>query len=320
MLTAAVHPQMAVYVCLFVGCMEVLQRRQAIGAAARPVLGSWVPLPFLMNFAPVTGPARDCLLSRTFFFVTTWTWYQWIGVFAPLALLWRLSVAGPRRTLPAFRRLASSLIPFGLMFTVAAALLAIPGLEGYNRLQPMRSFHLLYLIFFILLGGLIGEYWIRSIRWRWATLFVPLALIMVLVQETTFPASEHVEWPGSNNGNTWISAFLWIRSHTPKGAVFALDPNYMERPGEDAHGFRAVAERSVLADFVKDSGAVSLFPRLAVEWENEVGAERGIDHFAPADFQRLVKRYPVTWIVTTRPGPVGMTCPYENRELAVCRI
>ncbi len=320
LLTAAVHPQMAVYVCLFVGCMEVLQRRQAIGAAARPVLGSWVPLPFLMNFAPVTGPARDCLLSRTFFFVTTWTWYQWIGVFAPLALLWRLSVAGPRRTLPAFRRLASSLIPFGLMFTLAAALLAIPGLEGYNRLQPMRSFHLLYLIFFILLGGLIGEYWIRSIRWRWATLFVPLALIMVLVQETTFPASEHVEWPGSNNGNTWISAFLWIRSHTPKGAVFALDPNYMERPGEDAHGFRAVAERSVLADFVKDSGAVSLFPRLAVEWENEVGAERGIDHFAPADFQRLVKRYPVTWIVTTRPGPVGMTCPYENRELAVCRI
>ncbi len=185
LLTAAVHPQMAVYVCLFVGCMEVLQRRQSIGVA-----GSWVPLPFLMNFAPVTGPARDCLLSRTFFFVTTWTWYQWIGVFAPLALLWRLSVAGPRRTLPAFRRLASSLIPFGLLFTMAAAMLAIPGLEGYNRLQPMRSFHLLYLIFFILLGGLIGEYWIQSIRWRWAALFVPLALVMMLVQETTFPA-----WP-----------------------------------------------------------------------------------------------------------------------------
>ena len=320
LLTAAVHPQMAVYVCLFIGCMEVLQRRQAIGETGLPVFGALLGLPFLMNFAPVTGPARDCLLSRSFFFVTTWTWYQWIGVFAPLALLWRFSVAGPRRTLPAFRRLASSLIPFGLMFTVAAAMLAIPGLEGYNRLQPMRSFHLLYLIFFILLGGLIGEYWIRSIRWRWTALFVPLALMMVLVQQSTFPASEHVEWPGSNNGNTWISAFLWIRSHTPKGAVFALDPNYMVRPGEDAHGFRAVAERSVLADFVKDSGAVSLFPRLAVEWENEVGAERGIDHFAPADFQRLVRRYPVTWIVTTRPGPAGMTCPYENQELAVCRI
>ena len=187
LLTAAVHPQMAVYVCLFIGCMEVLERRQAIGEAGLPVFGALLGLPFLMNFAPVTGPARDCLLSRTFFFVTTWTWYQWIGVFAPLALLWRLSVAGPRRTLPAFRRLASSLIPFGLLFTLAAAMLAIPGLEGYNRLQPMRSFHLLYLIFFILLGGLIGEYWIRSIRWRWAALFVPLALMMVLVQQSHFP-------------------------------------------------------------------------------------------------------------------------------------
>jgi hypothetical protein len=158
LLTAAVHPQMAVYVGLFVGCMELLERRRTIAAVAGPVLGAWVPIPFLLNFAPVTGPARDCLLSRTFFFVATWTWYQWIGVFAPLALLWRLSVAGPRHTLPAFRRVASSLIPFGLLFTVAAAMLAIPGLEGYNRLQPMRSFHLLYLIFFILLGGLIGEY------------------------------------------------------------------------------------------------------------------------------------------------------------------
>ena len=117
----------------------------------------------------------------------------------------------------------------------------------------MRSFHLLYVIFFILLGGLIGQYGIKSIPRRWVTLFVPLALTMVLVQQSTFPASEHVEWPGSNNGNTWISAFLSIRSHTPKGAVFAVEPNYMERPGEDAHGFRAFAERSVLADFVKET-------------------------------------------------------------------
>ena len=172
----------------------------------------------------------------------------------------------------------------------------------------------------MLLGGLIGEYGIKTNTWRWAALFIPLALVMVLVQESTFPASEHLEWPGSNNGNTWISAFLWIRYHTPKGAVFALDPNYMARPGEDAHGFRAVAERSVLADNVKDSGAVSLFPQLATEWKNQVQAERGLDHFESADFQRLVKRYPVTWILTTRPGPPGLMCPYANRDLAVCRM
>jgi hypothetical protein len=301
--------------------MVLARRGPAVRELSVPVFGAFIGLPFFLDFAPLHGPARDCLLSRTFFFVSTWTWYQWVGVFAPLAVLWWFSEAKPRSTLPAFRMLARTLIPFGLVFTAAAVMLAIPvRLETFNRLQPMRSFHLLYVIFFLLLGGLIGEYGIKTSAWRWVAFLVPLALVMVLVQETTFPASEHVEWPGTNRGNTWISAFLWIRDHTPKGAVFALDPNYMTQPGEDAHGFRAVAERSVLADNVKDSGAVSLFPQLAKEWESQVGAGRGFDHFQLEDWRKLAERYPVTWILTARPGPTGLTCPYENRDFAVCRM
>jgi hypothetical protein len=63
-----------------------------------------------------------------------------------------------------------------------------------------------------------------------------------------------------------------------------------------------------------------LFPKLATEWQSQVQAQRGLDRFAPADFQRLVKQYPVTWILTTQPGPPGMICPYRNSELAVCRM
>jgi hypothetical protein len=321
LVTAAVHPQMGVYGVLFIGAMELLQRRQSISAVVQPALGAIVALPFLPNFAPVLGPARDCLLSRTFFFVFSWTWYEWVGVFAPLAILWWLSVFTPRHTLPAFRQLASGLIPFGLTFTALAVALSIPAsLEGYTRLQPMRSFHLLYVVFFILLGGLIGEYAIKSSLWRWAALFVPLALIMIFVQQSTFPSSEHIEWPGSNNDNSWISAFLWIRGHTPKNAVFALDPNYMVEPGEDTHGFRAMAERSVLADYVKDSGAVSLFPQLGSEWQRQVFAARGLDHFALADFHTLAARYPVTWILMLGPGAPGLDCPYQNRDLSVCHM
>ena len=177
LLTAAVHPQMAIYVSLFLACMELEKRRAALRALAEPaVAGALIGLPFLPDFAPVTGAARDCMLSRTFFFVSTWAWYEWVGVFAPLAVLWWLSVISPRRTLPAFRQLTGSLIPFGLAFTALALFLAIPSrLEGYNRLQPMRSFHLLYVVFFILLGGLVGEYWIKRRAWRWAAMFVPLA-------------------------------------------------------------------------------------------------------------------------------------------------
>ena len=318
---AALHPQMAVYGALFIGCLAVMIPPRAVRAVPAPVFRAMIALPLVFDFSPVTGAARACLLSRTFFFVSAWAWYEWIGVFAPLALLWWLSRVSPRRTLPAFRRLAGRLVPFGLMFTAAFLLLAVPALEGYTRLQPMRSFQLLYILLFILLGGLIGEYAMGRSVWRWAALFVPRGLGMALMQEGAFPSSRHVEWPRwSNDGNSWMAAFFWIWQHTPKDAVFATDPNYMARPGEDAHGFRAVAERSVLADYVKDSGAVSLFPRLAAEWQNQVGAERGLDHFGPADFAQLAKRYPVTWILTTQPGPPGLVCPYANRELAVCRL
>jgi len=316
--TAAVHPQMAVYGLLFLGVME-FRRRFWSREVARPVCVAIIGLP-IFDFSPSTGPARECLLSRTFFFVSAWAWYEWIGVFAPLVLLWWFSRASFRHTLPGFRRLAGSLVPFGLLFTAAFLVLAIPALEGYTRLQPMRSFHLLYVIFFLLLGGLVGEYAIKATVWRWVALFVPLAVGMALLQESTFPSSPHVEWPGLSNGNPWMSAFQWIRVHTPKDAVFGTDPYYMSRPGEDAHGFRAVAERSVLADYVKDSGAVSLFPKLATQWQRQVNAQRGLDGFAPADFRRLVQQYPVTWILTTQPGPPGMVCPYRNSELAVCRL
>jgi hypothetical protein len=91
-------------------------------------------------------------------------------------------------------------------------------------------------------------------------------------------------------------------------------------PGEDEHGFRAIAERSVLADRVKDSGAVSLFPQLASHWKDQVRAQSGWENFRLADFQNLAGQYPVTWILTRSPAPDGLTCPYQSHDLVVCRI
>ena len=320
--TALIHPQMSVYGAVFLGCLELAGRRLPRGPATTPVFGTLAAgLPFLFDFQPASGAAREALFSRTYFFVSNWTWYEWIGILAPLALLSWFSSATPKGTTPVFRSLARTLVPFGLMFTAAAVVLAIPArLENYTRLQPMRSFHLLYVVFFVLLGGLLGEYALQTKVWRWLGLFVPLAACMWLVQRASYPASPHVEWPGRVSGNTWTSAFLWIRGHTPKGAVFGIDPDYMLLPGEDEHGFRAVAERSVLADNVKDSGAASLFPQLAGHWKDQVLAESGWKTFQLADFENLAGRYPVTWILTRSPGPSGLLCPYRNHDLAVCRI
>jgi hypothetical protein len=253
--------------------------------------------------------------------VSNWAWYEWMGVFAPLALAWWCSSRRVEGTTPAFRALLRTVVPFGLLFTLAGVVLTCsPRLENFARLQPMRSFHVVYVIFFVMLGGLLGEFVLRKSAWRWFTLFGPLAASMFVMQQSQFPNSAHVEWPGYGYSNAWNSAFSWIRVHTPKDAVFALNPNYMLLKGEDQHGFRAIAERSALADAVKDSGAVSLFPGLADDWKNQVQAEKGWEGFQRRDFDHLATLYPVTWILTASPGPVGLTCPYQSRELSVCRI
>jgi hypothetical protein len=318
--TAAIHPQMSFYAAALLGTLELTKqwgalREAAVGGAAL----AW--LPFGYGFQPAQGPAREALLARTYFFVTNWAWYEWIGAIAPTALLAWFGFIRPRGATPAFRRLARALIPYGLAFTAAALVLASsPKLETFNRLQPMRAFHLLYCIFFALLGGLMGEYVLGRKAWRWVALFAPLAAGMWFAQEDAYSSSPHVEWPGNSGRGSWLEAFYWIRQNTPKDAVFALDPNYMAIPGEDQHGFRAVAERSVLADKLKDSGPVALFPQLAEEWKRQVSAQEGWEKFDQRDFERLARTYAVTWIVTRSPGPEFARCPYRNKDLAVCKV
>src|SRR2546427_7209790 len=93
----------------------------------------------------------------------------------------------------------------------------------------------------------------------------------------------------------------------------------MRRPGEDFHGFRALAERSALADAAKDSAVATQVPRLALRWREEVEAQRGWETFGAADFQRLKALYDVNWVVVEQPGPLNLQCPYENAAVRVCR-
>jgi hypothetical protein len=318
---ALVHPQMSVYAAGLMGMMELARRRAAIKSSM--AFAGWFPLallPLPWALEPATGPAREALLSRTFFFVSDWAWYEWLGVAMPLLLLWagtRIRLRGAR---PPLGGLLSSLVTFGLIFTGAGLLLVTsPRLENYARLQPMRAFHLIYIVFFLVGGALAGEYLLKDRRWRWLALFLPLSAGMWLAAREAFPNSRHLEWPWAAPRGEWVSAFMWVRHNTPKDAVFAMDPGYLLLPGEDMHGFRAVAERSSLADRVKDSGAVSLFPQLAESWDRQVRAESGPDGFLAGDLDRLSRQYPVTWIVTAHRG-AGLDCPYRNPALAVCRI
>ena len=77
-----------------------------------------------------------------------------------------------------------------------------------------------------------------------------------------------------------------------------------------------------MADAVKDSGAVTMFPELtaADHWLEQVSAERGWQDFHESDFRRLEKTYGVSWILSERTLHVNFACPYENQTVRVCRL
>ena len=322
--TASVHPQMAVYLVFLAAVLAMCERAQNRAhdreMVTVPALLLLLPLDF--HLGPATQPYREALYSRDFFFLSNWTWYHWLGLLGPLAFLawfWRGKLRG---TTPAFSRLSLALLPFGILSIIAAAIISSsPQFDMFARLQPLRSFHLITLVFMLFLGGVIGEYWARQRVWVIPALVLPLAVGMFFVQRTTFPDSPHIELPGrATSPNNWVNALLWIRNNTPRNAVFAVDSRYFLDPGVDVHGFRAVADRSALADYFKDGGAVSIFPDLAPQWKQMTNATYGLNHFTRQDFIRLAREYPVNWTLIRGVAPTGMNCPYEQRGYSVCQI
>jgi len=317
----SVHAIMAAFgasYCLFLMWkpaerIETGQRRTALVAALLLPLG-WI-------FEPASDAWRQAAATRPFYFMLRWHWYEWLGVVAPLALLWWFRALARRRGSAILAHVAERLVYFGVFqLAVALILMVPPRLERFRSLEPMRFLHLVYLLFVLLSGGLLGRHVLKRHVLRWLLLFLPLSAGMFCAQRQMYPATAHLELPGAASRNGWVEAFRWISGNTPVDSQFALDPRYMELPGEDYHGFRALAERSVLADAVKDAGMVARVPRLAPRWQREVEAQRGWRDFQKQDFLRLRAQFGVDWVVLTEPGFAGMTCPYRNQCVVVCRV
>jgi hypothetical protein len=320
-IAACVHPLMAVFGMSYALILWRMKRRGPL--LKRAMVYQFLPISFLVNdlLPPQSAAYRQAVATREYFFVLQWHWYEWLGALAPFLLLLvfvRLSEERSPRTLGLVSR---GLIVYGLFYLAMSLLLTIPApFQAAARFQPMRSLHLLYIIMFLLGGGLIGRYILRRHIWRWIAFFLPICAVMFFAQRQLFPASPHIEWPNVTPTNDWLRAFEWIRKNTPADALFAVDPEYMNK--DDQHGFRNIAERSRLADAVKDAGAVTMFPELpaADHWLEQLTAERGWDHFQEKDFRRLQKAYGVTWMVSERALNLNFVCPYLNQTVRVCRI
>ncbi len=321
LVTALIHPQMAVYLIFLAGLMTVVGAQRRATSQPAPALASASILPTGFQIERATGPYREALYSRDYFFLYNWEWYHWLGMLAPLAILAWFWKGNLRNTLPGFRRLSFVLIPFGLLSILAAAVVSLPMLEMFVRLQPLRSFHLITFVFVLLLGGVVGEYVGESRPWAIGFLCCLLGAGMFYVARQTYPHSPQIEFPSHSSSNPWVNTLLWVRQNTPNNAVFAVDSRYFKDHVVDEHGFRAISERSALADYYKDSGVVSLFPNLANEWKQMSNATYGLDHFTAEDFARLQHEYPVvSWTVIHGAAPRGLDCPYHNQGFTVCRL
>jgi hypothetical protein len=311
-LAALLHPLMAAYTAIAMLTLAFARRRM------------WWPLGLLCGFGYslcgaiffVTRHAYNrAALSRSYFFLSSWRWFEYPGLLIPLLLL---GIAGSRRQVPwPARALAIAATAMGsCALFLSLCFVHRSGSLLLARLQVLRAFQFVYIAGVLLAGGLLARLPKRAI----AAVLLIIAASLFAGQRLTYPESSHVEWPGIAPRNDWQRAFLWIRGNTPKDAVFALDNDYIESPGEDAQGFRASAERSAVADWFKDGGIASNFPQAAIPWWQ--GSQATVQLNQATDDQRLTRLRPlgVSWVVLSARARTALVCPFSNERVRVCRL
>jgi hypothetical protein len=318
--TAILHPLMAAYLAAFLIAYLLASSslwRWLAAACLTTLLGSAaVYLATRRSLLP--EGYREAVLTRTYFFLSFWHWYEVLGLVLPLLLM---TIAAYRTRNITVKDLSLACIVTGTTASVVACCFVhTNGSFLLARIQPLRSFQLIYLLGILLLGAYLANY-LRGRRVAWgAALLLFTSGLMMVVQKQVYTTSAHIEWPFSAPRNPWQQAFLWIRQNTPRNAVFALDSDYTKADAEDTQGFRATAIRSALVDELKDGGVVAIFPELAPQWKIQRDLELGLDHIP--DQERIARLRPsgVTWILLSASSITQLDCPYRNSAVAICRL
>jgi hypothetical protein len=329
----AFHPLMAVYAAALILVLRLMRGSRNRAVWTLPLIAALLLAAAVQAAAPAEPPAVVAAdLTRYYWFLSQWHWYEILGLIGPLAVLGWIMQAKRTGFNAAARDLCRAAIEFGVTGTIVALAFAH---ENYRthlvaRFQPLRVFCLVYALLPLLLGAAIAQFCGQAAKrarsLRIAILSMPVAIVlgsgivMFLAQRSTFPDSPHLElpWCEATNQNPWVRAFVWIRSKTPQGALFAIDARYVNTSGEDAQVFRAIAQRSVLPDFSKDGGEASQMPWLAPAWQQASAAQQHLSDLT--DDARDARLRPVapTWMVLHASAITAHPCPYNNSVIKVC--
>jgi hypothetical protein len=319
-LVAVLHPLMAAYTAIAMVTVTLAQHRMWRGLLLWFGAG-WLLCAVIFLATGHADPStayNQAALSRSYFFLSSWQWYEYPGLLMPLVLL-GIGGCQPRAPWPARSMAIAATVVGGCALLASVCFVHRSGSLLLARLQVLRAFQFVYITGVLLAGGMLGrlsEEYKRSI----ALIGLLLPGIFFVGQRLTYPESRHLEWPGFTPRNQWQQAFLWIRASTPHDAVFALDNDYIESVGEDAQGFRASAERSAIADWYKDGGIASNFRQAAIPWWQGSTATAQLN--GASDEQRLARLRPlgVTWIVLPAQVSTDFPCPFRNARVRVCQL
>ena len=317
------HPLMATYAVGYILILTLLRGRRWrwLGTIAVGVMLIGLAASHAGTLLGGSPSYRIAAMSRSYFFLGDWAWFEIFGLFPPLiAALIYLS----RRNFH-LRSNYSLISATSLYVGVLAVVFALCFTRNDNsfllaRLQVLRVFQIIYILFFLLLGSLLGERILRRRWWAWTGGFTAIAALMFTVQLSLYPALKHLEWPWGQSHNPWAQAFLWIRGNTPNDAYFALDPRYQELPKEDTLGFRAMAQRSALPDWNKDGGVAAIDPALAKRWWADVSETKNFSQWTDQQRVQNLTPYGVTWIVLPAGAATQFACPYSNSAVRVCQL
>lgn len=318
------HPLMLIYAAGFLLFLWMAreQRWLWIAALSAAAIASGGVLQWSQRNVTESGAYVAAALTRSYFYLSCWQWYEWIGLAAPLVILFFVARWQKFRFHKPAAALSAACIAEGLTSIAVSLLFSHPGSHSHlvARIQTIRSFQIVYFILFLVLGGLLGQYCLKRVRWRWTATLAFISAGLFAIQLAGYPASRHFEVPWGHGRNGWVQAFRWIRKDTPANAFFAMDAHYVTLPGEDGHVFRAIAERSSLAGYDKEGGAAAVFPQLAGTWMAEQTAETNLDKIG--DSERIARLAPfgVTWLILPRTARTSFPCPYKNSAVMVCRM
>src|SRR5262249_11319272 len=132
-----IHPLMAVFGISYTLILWCTTRRRFFSKNTSEAL-LVAGFPFIDLLPSPSYACQEPVGTRPYFFLLQWLWYEWLGVLAPLLLLWFMARLAKDRHQYKIWRISRALIIYGLIYLIVALLVTIPArFQAAARFQPM---------------------------------------------------------------------------------------------------------------------------------------------------------------------------------------